>query len=130
MPSGFLFKNSIIYTMTKLKKRYFWLMLGYIASFIFFISIRPEKLSLIFVLLPFFIIFILLYATINLVVNTFFNISHYSVKIISLVLSIMPVLLLVIQSITQLTIRDIILCIIITVIIIWYAIKSQPIIKK
>lgn len=130
MPSGFLFKNSIIYTMAKLKKRYFWLMLGYIASFVFFISIRPEKLSLIFVLLPFFIIFILLYATINLVVNTFFNISHYSVKIISLVLSIMPVLLLVIQSITQLTIRDIILCIIITVIIIWYAIKSQPIIKK
>ena len=37
----------------------------------------------------------------------------------------MPVVLLLIQSITQLTIRDVILCTLITIIIIWYTSKTS-----
>lgn len=107
------------------KRNLFILVLGYLLALIFFTSVSPEGLPLIYILVPFFIVFILLYATVNMILATFFDISRYQKRLISLVLSIMPVLLLIIQSITQLTIRDIILCLAITVIIIWYSSRAQ-----
>lgn len=111
--------------MTNLQKKSIWLAAGYFLAAIFFVSVNPEKLPLIFILVPFLIIFGLLYATIYLILDTFFNISVHQRRIVALVLSIMPVLLLVIQSITQLTVRDVLLCIAITVIVIWYSAKSR-----
>ncbi len=118
-------KNSTMFVMTKLQKQSTWLAVGYLVAAIFFMSVNPEKLSLIFILVPFLIIFGLSYTTINLVLGTFFNISQSQKRVVSLVLSIMPVLLLVIQSITQLTVRDVLLCVAITVILIWYSAKSR-----
>ncbi len=113
--------------MTRLQKNTLLLGFSYIAAAVFFVSVNPEKLSLIFILLPFLIIFGLIYATLNIVLDTFFDISIYQKRIVSLVLSIMPVLLLVIQSITQLTIRDVVLCLAITLIVIWYSAKSRAV---
>jgi hypothetical protein len=111
--------------MSSLKTRVLLLAIAYVFALMFFVSINPEKLSLLFILLPFLIIFGLLYATVSFVLNVFFDITKVQKKIYSLVLSIMPTLLFIIQSITQLTIRDVLLSLSITVIIIWYTSKSK-----
>lgn len=111
--------------MTKLHKRITSLFIAYILVGIFFIFINPEKMKLVYIFLPFLLIFGLLYWSIDTFILVFFSLVQSQRRIVSLVLSVMPVVLLVIQSITQLTIRDVVLCMVITVIIIWYISRSH-----
>ncbi len=105
------------------KKRIFLIAVSYLLSFIYFMVVNPEKLTIIFILVPFIIIFINLYLTINLLLEIFLNISKTQRRIITLVSSLMPTLLLTIQSITQLTIRDIVLSLMIMGLIVWYSLR-------
>jgi hypothetical protein len=90
---------------------------------LFFITFNPNSLPLIMFVLPFVLIFILIYQTCRLIMNTFFSLKPRQERIVLLVISVMPVVMLVIQSITQLTVRDVILCLAITVILVWYGVR-------
>lgn len=105
------------------KKRIILIVASYLLAFFYFAGVNPEKLSIIFVLVPFIIIFTVLYLTINLFIDIFLKISKTQKHIITLVCSLMPTLLLLIQSITQLTLRDIILSLMIMALIVWYSLK-------
>lgn len=109
--------------MSTQKKKSIGLIAGYVVVAIFFITVNPQNLSLIFILVPFGLIFILLYMTLTFGLDFFFTLSKHQKRVIALVASVMPVLLLVIQSITQLTMKDVLLCIAIAVIMLWYFIK-------
>ena len=104
-----LYKKSII------KLLGFYLLVG-----LFFLVFNPNNLPLIMYVVPFVLVFILIYQTTNLLLDVFFSFKPKQKRIIQLVISIMPVVMLVIQSITQLTLRDVVLCLAITTIMVWY----------
>jgi len=105
------------------KKRLLILLGLYLFVFLFFIIVNPEKLPLVLLLLPFLLIFVTIYMTLILILDTFFKIKSQPKRLIAFSISVMPVLLLIIQSITQLTLRDVLLSISIVVIIVWYTTK-------
>lgn len=106
-------------------KRLAVLLSSYLLAILYFSAVNPENLSVLFILIPFIIIFGLLYITISLLLDLFLIIPKKQKHIITLVSSLMPTLLLIIQSITQLTIRDIILSLMIMIIIVWYSMKLK-----
>lgn len=95
----------------------------YLAVGLFFVFFNPNNLPLVLFLAPFILIFVLLYQSVKLTLRTFFTLQPKQERVVILVLSIMPVVMLVIQSITQLTLRDVVLCLAITVILVWYGLK-------
>lgn len=99
------------------------LLLMYLLVGLFFLAFNPNNLPLVVFLVPFILLFALFYMTGRLVLRTFFSLRPSQERIVLLVTSAMPVVMLVIQSITQLTVRDVILCLAITVIIVWYGVK-------
>lgn len=108
-----------------MNKKLIMLALAYLGGFLFFAFVNPEKLPLILILLPFIIIFLLIYISVQIVLDIFFTLkTKRQSHIISLVLAVMPVLMLIIQTVTQLTVRDVILSISITTILIWYSLRS------
>lgn len=58
-----------------------------------------------------------------LLLGSLASMSKNTKRVISLTVSIMPVLLLLMRSITQLTIKDVLLCLFITIIMVWYSAK-------
>jgi len=92
-------------------------------STIFFSFINPGTLPVTLILLPFLLLFLIFYNGAYLLLETFFRFSKKTILVVSLCLSVFPVLLLVIQSITQLTLRDVLLTASIITILIWYVIK-------
>lgn len=111
----------------KTKRNIILLILGYLVAAIFFSLVNPERLALIFILVPFLILFLLIYFTCLLILDVFFEFPTRQKRIVAIVVGIMPVLMLIIQSITQLTVRDVLLCISITVILIWYSLKANAV---
>lgn len=95
----------------------------YLLVGMFFTFVNPDKLPVIGLLAPFLIVFLALYATAKLLLETFFELELGPRRIIALSVSLLPTLLLVIQSITQLTLRDVILVIAIVVVMVWYTTK-------
>jgi hypothetical protein len=95
----------------------------YLLVGLFFVFFNPNNLPLILFIVPFILVFILIYQTAKLVVKTFFSLKPQQERIVLLVVSVMPVIMLVIQSITQLTVRDVILCLAITTILVWYGVR-------
>lgn len=112
--------------MKYLQKKMIMLVLLCISIALFFMFSDPEQLPLVATLVPFILIFTALFVTIDISLEVFFALEKTKKRIISLVLSIMPVVLLLIQSITQLTIRDVILCTLITIIVVWYISRIPP----
>ncbi len=102
------------------KKKISLVVASYILAGFYFMTVNPENLSLVFILIPFLIIFGLFFLSIGLFLDIFTKSSKKQKRLIAFVSSFIPTLLLVIQSITQLTIRDVILSSLILVIIIWY----------
>lgn len=94
-------------------------------ALVFFVFVDPNKLSLPLIILPFLIIFALLFYTLKFFLDLITTLSSHKKLLISLILSIMPTLLLVIQSVTQLSIKDIILSFGITIILVWYSLRYK-----
>lgn len=105
-------------------KKLITLGLAYFAAFLFFMLINPHKLPFALILLPFIILFLLIYMSVQVVLSVFFIINSRQKRVISLVLATMPVLMLIIQTVTQLTVRDVILSVSITIVLIWYSVRS------
>ncbi len=106
--------------MTKPQTNLLLLFIATLFVVVFFVFISPADLTLMFVFVPFILIFVILFWSIRTFLDLFFSLTTFRKRTISLVLSIMPVVMLVIQSVTQLTTRDVVLCLFITLIIVWY----------
>jgi hypothetical protein len=93
----------------------------------FFMFVNPGRLPIVMTLVPFIVLFALIYSISQILLEIIFNLSNQKRRLVSLVLSIMPVLLLILQSISQLSIRDVWLCLAITIILIWYGLKFNSV---
>jgi drug/metabolite transporter (DMT)-like permease len=93
--------------------------------FIFFTN--PQSLPLPLVILPVFLLFLIFYSTVYLLINKRIKrankLSRTRLILISAIIAVVPVLLIVLASIQQFTLRDIILSAIIVISISWYLIK-------
>ena len=99
----------------------------YLSLPLFLFFTNPQKLPLPLVLLPIFLLFLIFYTTIYVLISTRFRnsrgISRTRLILISAIVAIVPVLLIVLASIQQFTLRDIILSTFIVICISWYLLK-------
>lgn len=88
---------------------------------------NPQKLPIALLILPVFLLFVIIYVTVYLLLNKRIKkserISKTRLALIAGIISIVPVLLIVLASIQQFTLRDIILSIVIVIGISWYLLK-------
>lgn len=112
--------------MGKHKKLYLATLLSYIAAGGLFLMFSPEKLPVSLLLLPFFIIFTMIYLTFISLATVLLRQTSSFHRTIILVVSSLIVLLLLIQTVTQLTVRDVVLTLSILVILSWYLTKTKP----
>lgn len=105
------------------KKRITVLAALYILGIILLMFTKPDGLPLIGLLLPFVYLFVVVYLTVELFARRGFRINPRFSKTIAIISSIFVSLLLVMRSITQLTLRDILLSVGIAGILTWYIVK-------
>jgi len=95
----------------------------YAVGVLFLILTNPGKLPILFLLFPFVYFFGLLYLTARLIMGVRYQ--GMANRVIVVLVAAVPVLLLTLASIHQLTIKDVLLCIIIVGILAWYLIKIR-----
>lgn len=84
---------------------------------------KPDGWPLVALLIPFFYLFVVLYLSFELLIRRGFHLSERLSKTVAFIISIFITLLMVMRSITQLTIRDILLSVSIATILTWYIVK-------
>jgi len=95
--------------------------LSYIILALLLLTTNPEKMPLPVIIIPFVVILICLFLTINIIIR--YVISDLKPKSrfrISLALSAFPVLIIVLQSVNQLTIKDTLITIGLFLLLIFY----------
>ena len=103
--------------MTNNRKQLIVLALLYLGGIVFFMNTNPQELPLLMLILPFAYLFITFYLTILFVCRLF---RVKSAVFVSLVIAVFGVLLLVLGSLHQLTIRDVIISVALTCLLTWY----------
>ncbi len=102
------------------RKQILGLMILYVAGIAFFSLTNPDELPLFVLIIPFLYIFGVLYLTILFVCRFM---SLRSSGLVSLIISIFGVLLFVLGSLHQLTVRDVIISLALTFILTWYVMR-------
>jgi len=99
---------------------------SFLLLLIFLMVTNPQHLALVVLLIPFLLIFIVLYNLIMFVLRTVGprRLSMRHKKVVAVVLSLEPVLLLLLASINQLAPRDGILSLILIIGFAWYLSRS------
>jgi len=92
----------------------------YLLGFIFFLNTNPAELPLLLLVIPFMYIFAVVYMTVLLVCGL---LRVKSAVFVSLVMSIFGVLLFVLGSLHQLTLRDVMISLALTSLLTWYVIR-------
>lgn len=98
---------------------------SYLGAAIFFTSVNPGKLPIGLLLVPFLVIFLVLYMTLYSLALVFFEEVNLGKKLIITSVASMATLLALIQTVTQLTLRDIVLAVAIVLILVWYLSKTS-----
>lgn len=104
----------------KHRKQAIILALLYLFGFIFFMNTNPEELPLLLLVVPFVYIFLVLYLTILFICRI---LQVKSAIFVSLVVSVFGVLLFVLGSLHQLTIRDLVISLTLTCLLTWYVVR-------
>jgi len=104
----------------KYHKQIVTLLALYGVGIVFFINTNPEELPLLVLIVPFIYIFTVLYLTVLLLCRI---IRLRSAVFVSLVISVFGVLLFVLGSLHQLTVRDTVISIALTGLLTWYVIR-------
>jgi hypothetical protein len=103
------------------------LVLLYVSLPVFLVSTNPQRLPIILLILPVVLLFIILYTTVYLLltrkVKLAKSISKTRLIVIAGLTAIVPVLMLVLASIRQFTLKDILLTIALLVCVSWYLLK-------
>ena len=112
----------------KIKSQSVSVILSYTILILILFTTSPENMPLPVMLIPFLVIFICLYLTIDLMMRYLLkNLSIRSRMRTSIILAILPVLILILQSINQLTIRDVTITFVLFLLLIFYFKKADNI---
>jgi hypothetical protein len=99
----------------------------YLSLPLFLLFSNPQNLPLPLVITPVALLFLIVYVSVYLIFSRKFNkskrISKTRLFIMSAIVAIIPVLLIVLASIQQFTLRDIILSAVIVIFVSWYLLK-------
>lgn len=106
------------------KTRFLTFLASIIGSAIFFIGVSPDTLPVILLLLPFVLILMTAYFGITIVLTLLFGRLSRLQFATSLIISGTVVFLLLVQSVTQLTVRDVVLTVSLCVLLVWYFSRS------
>ena len=109
--------NTVGRGVKKHRKQVLILGLLYLFGLIFFMNTSPDELPLLLLVLPFLYIFLVLYLSISLVCQL---IGVRSSFFVSLVIAVFGVLLFVLGSLHQLTVRDMVISLALTCLLTWY----------
>lgn len=96
----------------------------YIGGIVALLFTNPQNLPLPLLISPFIYIFITLYLTVKLVVTILFSSKSLGTSV-GVTVSIFVVLSLVLASIRQLSARDLLISLAITIILSWYLVKVR-----
>jgi hypothetical protein len=110
--------------MQPLKKQLFIVVSLWIVGLLFLLLTNPDTLPLPLLIVPFIYAFITLFLTIRLLV-TYFSRSQALGTSVGITITIFIVLCLVLASIRQLSARDLLISLAITIILSWYLTKSR-----
>lgn len=110
--------------MKKFINSFVFLVILYLIGALFLAYTDPQKLPLPILILPFAYAFITVFLTLKLILTRLTNSRRLS-NSVGATVSIFVVLLLVLASIRQLTIRDLMISLALTIIISWYLIKTK-----
>ena len=112
----------------KTRPQFISVVLSYVLLAILLMTTNPESMPLPVIIIPFIVIFICLFLTIDLVAGHLLkNINTKSRVRISIILAIFPVLIMVLQSINQLTLRDVAISLLLFFLLIFYFKKTNTI---
>jgi len=108
-------------------RRFIILIALYLSLPLFLFFTNPQKLPLPLVITPIVLLFLIFYATAYYIIKSQFKqtkrLSKTRMIVISAIIALVPVLLIVLASIQQFTLRDIILSTVIVVCVSWYLLK-------
>lgn len=128
----FLLWDSILIFMThKFKKipKTALLIVLYLSLPIFLFSTNPQHLPIVFLIVPYLLLFLIIYVSIYYLLGGYFRHNSSESKarqvIIAGIGSAVPVVLILLASIRQFTIWDIVLSIAIVLFISWYLLKAN-----
>jgi 4-amino-4-deoxy-L-arabinose transferase-like glycosyltransferase len=103
------------------------LILLYLSLPLFIFFTNPQNLPIPLLIMPVALLFAIIFVTVHLIITRKIKrsqvMSRTRLLIISGVIAIVPVILIVLASIGQFTLRDIILASVIVIIIAWYLLK-------
>lgn len=106
--------------LTKQRKQALLLVGLYLIGLLFFMNTNPSDLPLLLLILPFGYIFAVLYLTILFVCRV---LRVRSAVLVALIISIFGVLLFVLGSLHQLTVRDLLISVALTSLLTWYIVR-------
>lgn len=99
----------------------------YMSLPLFIFSTNPQNLSIPFLILPVVLLFIIIYVSVYIGILKKIararRISRTRMYVISGIIALVPVLIIVLASINQFTLRDIILSSVIVIFVSWYLLK-------
>lgn len=114
----------MLISMKKYQKQLFILFGLYGVGLLFLLFTNPQELPLPLLILPFVYAFVTLFLTIRLVVQSLTD-SKTLGNTVGMTITIFVILTLVLASIRQLSARDLLISLAITVILSWYLIKIR-----
>ena len=114
-------------TLNKKNLRNICLALLYLSLPLFLLLTNPQNLPLPLLIMPVVLLFVIIYTTVYLAIFKKYKrlnkLSKTRIYVISGISALIPVLLIVLASIGQFTLRDIVLALVIVVCISWYLLK-------
>ncbi len=110
--------------MKQYKKQLVTLVGLYLVGILFLLFTNPRHLPLILLIVPFVYAFITLFCTVRLITLIFTN-NNALANSVGITVSIFVVLSLILASIRQLSARDLLISLALTVILSWYLVKIR-----
>lgn len=112
--------------MTKTKKEFVTIVTIFLLMGLLFVLSNPSTLPLPLTILPHIMLFILIYLGANMIFkSTMFKNNHSMVRWLSLSVAAFPVLIIVLQSMGQLTARDVLIALSLIGLLIFYFRKTN-----
>lgn len=94
---------------------------SYLILIVILLTTNPDNMPLPVITIPFIVIFLCLFLTADLIARYIFsNLKPKSRTKISMVLAVFPVLLIILQSINQLTVKDLIITVGLFLLLVFY----------
>lgn len=107
----------------KNRTKFMFITLLYISLPLFIVSTNPNNLNLALLILPFTLLFLIIYITSQKLISITTHYSNKQIRTSSIVLSLILTMMAVLQSLHQLTVRDFLLSTTTALLLSWYFLR-------